>query len=63
MQKTFMKGTLYKPIKCPCCGRRLADENCSSNTQIITNLTNACVADYYIKCPKCTTVIGFKKIK
>lgn len=63
MQKINSHRILHKPIKCPYCDRRLIDENSTSNTRVIVNPNNDCEADYYLKCPKCTIVIGIKKIK
>lgn len=63
MQKESVLQKLHKPIKCPLCGRRLMDENFTSNSQIIINPIDDGDADYYLKCPKCTAEVGIRKIE
>lgn len=59
-----------KPVQCPHCGRRLMDSEDSVITQ--TKISgpfdtgppdNRWKPDYYIKCWKCHSRVGFRKIE
>lgn len=52
----------YKHIRCPKCGRRVADAAGEIDTEVYEiNQTGTWKADYYMKCWNCKTVIGLKK--
>ncbi|WKY49092.1 hypothetical protein Q5O24_07225 [Eubacteriaceae bacterium ES3] len=58
-----------KPVSCPQCGRRIFDseKNVKTQTMVINphkqnHRKDIWNPDYYIKCWKCQSIVGYRKI-